>query len=384
MRVPKLRRNGDGRAFVEIPRSKGKRVYLGQYGSQEAASEYSDWIKRYVAGQYDPIVNSSAGLLLAEVIVKYLEHARGYYSRDGITTREYDNMKSSLVILAKTHGRLHADSFGPNELKAFRNHVSKQDEISRSYVNKHLSRVKRFIRWAEGEGYMPKGSWESSKVVEALRKGRTSLKETMKVRPVPLEDVRETMKYLNAVVRDMVQVQLLCGMRPQDVIGIRWEDIDQEGEIWFYTPRRHKNDYRDQHLIKAIPEKAQSILEGYRDRPLDLPIFSPKEAIRVQVRSVYGNKDVKVRKGVKDAYTHWSYGNAVKVAIRRANERGAKIEPWSPNQLRHSIGTYLRSRGNADMARAYLGHSDLNSTEVYAELDREAMEVAARIANQLL
>jgi site-specific recombinase XerD len=53
---------------------------------------------------------------------------------------------------------------------------------------------------------------------------------------------------------------------------------------------------------------------------------------------------------------------------------------WSPNQLRHNAATRLRREHGIDMARIILGHSNLRTTEVYAEADRErAIGIMAKI-----
>jgi len=51
---------------------------------------------------------------------------------------------------------------------------------------------------------------------------------------------------------------------------------------------------------------------------------------------------------------------------------------WSPNQLRHSRATYLRKTYGIEAAQVILGHSNLKTTEVYAEADiARAREVMA-------
>ena len=55
-----------------------------------------------------------------------------------------------------------------------------------------------------------------------------------------------------------------------------------------------------------------------------------------------------------------------------------EIPSWHPHQLRHNAGTALRRQFGLDVARAVLGHSTPDVTEIYAELDeakaRDAME----------
>ena len=53
---------------------------------------------------------------------------------------------------------------------------------------------------------------------------------------------------------------------------------------------------------------------------------------------------------------------------------------WSPNQLRHALATKVRREFDIDAAKTLLGHSQLNTTGIYAEMDRKrAVEVAKLI-----
>ena len=53
---------------------------------------------------------------------------------------------------------------------------------------------------------------------------------------------------------------------------------------------------------------------------------------------------------------------------------------WSPNQLRHAVGTEVRAEFGAEHAQAILGHSNLSTTEIYAERsEARAIEAARRL-----
>ncbi len=55
-------------------------------------------------------------------------------------------------------------------------------------------------------------------------------------------------------------------------------------------------------------------------------------------------------------------------------------EHWSPNQLRHNAGTYLRKEFGLEVASIILGHRKVDVTQVYAERDTiKAMEVMGRV-----
>ena len=63
-------------------------------------------------------------------------------------------------------------------------------------------------------------------------------------------------------------------------------------------------------------------------------------------------------------YTRDSYRRAVQRACDKAG-----VERWSPNQLRHSAATEIRSRYGLEAAQVVLGHAKADVTQVYAERD---------------
>ncbi|QDT14610.1 tyrosine-type recombinase/integrase [Alienimonas californiensis] len=51
---------------------------------------------------------------------------------------------------------------------------------------------------------------------------------------------------------------------------------------------------------------------------------------------------------------------------------------WSPNQLRHTCATQLRAKYGIELTRTVLGHSDIGTSEIYAERDLAAAERVMR------
>jgi integrase len=92
-----------------------------------------------------------------------------------------------------------------------------------------------------------------------------------------------------------------------------------------------------------------------------------------------------------DRYDTNSYRKAIVHAIARAfpkpkNPTDAQLQvwrdqyQWSPNQLRHSAGTQIRRQFGLEGAQVMLGHSHMDVTQVYAEVDlSKGMEIARRI-----
>jgi integrase len=82
-------------------------------------------------------------------------------------------------------------------------------------------------------------------------------------------------------------------------------------------------------------------------------------------------------------YTESSYRKAIHHACRKAG-----IEPWNPNQLRHTHGTEVRrvfgiaalEDAGLEAARETLGHTDSRTSEIYA---KESLERAMLIARRV-
>jgi integrase len=183
----------------------------------------------------------------------------------------------------------------------------------------------------------------------------------------------------------MIQVQRLCGGRPQDVVEMRAIDIDMSGPVWEYRPRRYKTEHRDpdnspdRERVVFLGPRAQALLKPYLTLQLTDYLFSPARSEqarhaerRRQRRSPMtpsqAARQPKARRKVppRNHYDVASYRKAIRRACKKAG-----IPIWFPNQLRHTRGTEIRKRYGLEASQAVLGHSELGATQIYAEADRD-------------
>jgi integrase len=76
-----------------------------------------------------------------------------------------------------------------------------------------------------------------------------------------------------------------------------------------------------------------------------------------------------------ERYNRRSY----RLAIVRACEK-AGVPEWSPLQLRHTAATAIRARYGVEAAKVILGHSKVETTQIYAERDlNRAAEIMREI-----
>jgi integrase len=294
---------------------------------------------------------------------------------------------------------------------------------SRRYINDHLHRIRRMFKWAAGNEMIPYEVYQRLTTVDGLRKGRTEAREMAPVPPVDDKVVEKTLPHLPAVVADMVRFQRLTGCRPGEVCILRRCDIDTSGDVWTYRPESHKTEHHDRDRIIVIGPKAQEILRPYLLRDSEAYCFCPADSEAKRRRDAheqrvtplkYGNRPGSNRKrkpkrSAGNNYTNDSYRRAIHRAcdlafpapepLARLEKETAKQwrerltstqrdelkqwqsqNQWSPNQLRHTAATEIRSKFGLEAAQVTLGHSNANVTQIYAERD---LSKAAEIMRQV-
>jgi len=284
MRVPKYCKNSDGRAFSIIPNSGKKRVYFGEYGSDESQQRYAEWLKRLSANDEPepqmPRPHStnyrSLPTSISMLLERYLNYAEDLYPVNGANS-EYYAIEYALTPLAELYGSSSFEDIGPKMLTTLQRHMA-QSGLSRITVNQRIGRVKRFVKWCCSEEFIPPEKYAGLLSVSGLKRNQYGVQESQKVKPVLWSDASQVLPYVSPQIATMIKVQYLCGMRPQDVTRMRPVDIDQSGDVWFYRPESHKTAHLGKELVKAIPKDVQELLGPFMDRDNDAYLFSPRES----------------------------------------------------------------------------------------------------------
>ena len=237
-RVPSLRRHKpSGRAVVTI---NGKDYYLGRYGSQEAKAEYQRLLAEYLSGGLRP-ASLPSDLTVNELALEYLKFADSYYLRDGKPTKEPEDIDYATRPLRTLYGHTLAVEFGPIRLKAVRQSMIDAD-LCRNEINKRIGKLIRMFKWGISEELIPGSVFHALQSVAGLRRGRSGVRESPPVKPVPIEFVEALRPHVSRQVWSMIQLQLLTGARPAEICAMRTRDIDTGGRTWVYTPRSHKTE----------------------------------------------------------------------------------------------------------------------------------------------
>lgn len=411
-----------GQAIVTLSDGLGGRrdVLLGPYGSKESRLEYAR-----VIGEWESTgrrLSDQTDMSVAELILAYWKYAEGYYLKNGKATEQQHRIRMVMRVLRETHGHRPVAEFGPKSLKAIRDRMidlpcgvckgtgklrerKRKDRRSgntgtvcgrcegqgihgwaRKTINTAIGCIKRMFKWGVQEELIPPSIYHGLLAVDGLKKGRSEARETKPVRPVAEAHVEVVLLHLTKIVRAMVELQKLTGMRPGEVVIMRPCDVDRSpGQTWLFRPESHKTEHHELSRVVIIGPKAQAVLAPFLLRDANAYCFSPREAL-VEVRnwlreqrktpvqpSQSDRSKRRPRRQPGERYSTDTYGNAIERACLKAG-----IPPWNPNQLRHSLATEIRRVADLDTARAVLGHQSVAVSEVYAERDqqkaREVME----------
>jgi integrase len=310
---PSYQRHSSGQARVRLtlPDGRCKDILLGEYGSPESYQEYERVLAVWRAnGQCgaEPTADRSSDLTVNELILAYWRFAENYYVKDGKPTSEQDVIRFTMRFVKQLYGHTPAKEFGPSALKAVRQvmidhpitrkvkvkdlasgEVRQEEKVlrrglARKTINKLVGRIKRMFGWAVEEDLLPVTVHLALLRVKGLKKGKDRAREKPRVKPVADAYVEAVLPLLPPTVRTMIEVQRLCGGRPQDVVQLRAIDIDMTGPVWEYHPPRYKTEHHhdadgpDRERIVFLGPKAQALLKPYLTLNVTDYLFTPKRS----------------------------------------------------------------------------------------------------------
>lgn len=396
---PAYRRHATGQATVRIA---GRDHYLGEHGTRASYARYQHLVGAWIeAGcprpwappeerEHEP--QAAPRLMIGELVLKYLDHAEVYYRKHGEVTGEVNVCKRALSFLTERYKYADPATFGPLALRGVREAMI-AELIKRPTVNAYVNRIRRVFKWAVAQEMVAPSVYEALRALDGLRRGRCAAPEPPGVRPVSEADVAKVREHLSAEVRAMVDLQLLTGMRPGEVVALRAGDIERAKDAWIYRPQGHKTEHFGRERRVLLGPKAREILEPWLVRYPTGFLFAPDRAELARHKLQRKNRKTKlwpshknrkrapVPRLFRDHYSTGSYARAIAYGCQKFNEneaeaarkRGDEKEPvaieWSPNQLRHTAATRIRREFGLEMARVVLGHSSAVTTEIYAEID---------------
>ncbi len=397
--------------------TKMRRDYpLGEFDTPQSRERYHQLVAHWEAsGRRLPARkrDGDCGLTINELIAAYMPD---------VATQCDDarmfHVKNALRILRELYGSSAAQDFGPLSFQAVRNAMVSKDHAkgkwSRGYVNKVSNEICRMFRWAISQELVPVTVYQAIKTVQPLKRGQSSAPETKPVTPASDDLIEAAMPYMSRQVRAIVELQLLTGARPGELLGLRSVDIDTTGTVWTCTLVDHKTAHRGRDRVLYFGPQAQKVLEAFMgNRPTNAYLFSPADAEIERHITLHASRKTPLSCGNRpgtnvkdnpirspgDRYTSASYRRAITRACDQAfvpppelaacevettRQWRTRLTPkqraqldelrkenqFTPYQLRHTAATRIRKAYGLEAAQLVLGHSSALVTDaVYAERD---------------
>lgn len=335
--------SGQARIYLD-----GKHYYLGVFGSEESRRRYGELLARHTAGlRIDPVAPSGNDdkTSIAELLMAFWNHAEMYYrTPEGSPSTELGCLKSALRPLRELFEFSDADEFTPLMLKTVRQKYIEAGWTRKS-INKHVSRVRSVFRWGVENGLVTVATWQALKALSPLSAGRSPAIEGRQRRAIDDEHLAAVRTRLGERNQDIVDLLLLTGARPGELLSVTWTSINMANDVWVVDLENHKNRHRGKSRRLYFGPKAQRILLKYVDVPNGRRIFPSRRDTLSQA--------------IADA------------CIR------AGVPRFVPHELRHTAATRVRDQFGIEAAQATLGHANPDMTSVYAaKLDFLAIQTA--------
>lgn len=189
---------------------------------------------------------------------------------------------------------------------------------------------------------------ERLKAVAPLKAGKTDAVDDPAWEAVPMVNIEAVKQRVKQQTRDLIDLLLLSGARPGEIIGLKTSDIDRSGPVWVAILSDHKTAHLGKTRKIFFGPKAQLILNRYLKANPAARLFTASR-------------------------------NSFYQCVTEACDR-AEVPRWSPHWLRHNAATEVRDAFGLEHAQAVAGHSSPNMTARYStKMDRLAAEVVAKL-----
>lgn len=358
--IPEIKKNSKGEYYCSIQK---KKIYLGR--NPKTAKER---LLRLLLEDKPEIAVAQKRheMLVMELVEKFLIRMQEH--------SHFDKVKIMCRTVMEEFSEVPLSTFGPLALAKCRQ-VWIDRDLTRNYINKLSDWVIRMFRFGQSQELVSDAQVRSLQSLEHLKEGEA--RDNPPRQDVTDKDVVRTLPFLTPIVRHMVILQRISGMRPSELFRMTLRQfVRRDQNVWIYVPDKHKIAHQGKGRVIAFGQFEIAILKKYVDEsdPNRL-FFSPRVAWEQRGWHRGGNR-------AAEAYTKDTYNAAVRRAIKLANDQasdGEAVAHWTPYQLRHAAATFVSLLLDEASASTALGHSNAEITRRY---DHSAVDKAARMVRE--
>lgn len=249
--------------------------------------------------------------------------------------------------LRRSLGSIGASVLTPHHITRWLDSLDVTAETARGY----LGILREALRWGAERELAPVSVWHASAVCRPP--ARLPARRAV-VQPPRPEHVELVLAELRPVHADPLRLARLTGARIGEVVAITLDQVERDGEVWWYRPRAHKRAHAGAPRWIAVGPRARTVLEPWLDR---LPW-------RPEPRKLSAS---------------------IQYQLRATCDRLA-VPRWHAHQLRHASGTEVRARYGRDAVPYWLGHVSARTVSDRYTLqawEQECRAVCERIAREI-
>ena len=405
---------------------KRERVYLGPWGSAQAADAYARIIQEIQAGNTAHIQPETPReqpvVRVRDLAAAYEQWARGYFIKRGRPTKyalHIARVRSLLAEKSFDHQLLSGLTVG--WLREFRAALvsDRGSRFSRETVNSYTAIVLGMVHWGEEYELTDSGIHDKLKIITPLRRGRPAVsggkvpREGERRTAAPRAWVQAARRKLPPMLRVMVDLQLLTGARPGELCALKPCHLDRTRHaalrVYRVDPDANKTEIHARDRVLVFGPRAMRLLAPWLAGVGDGDyVFTPakseearqrlrragRKTPRWQSHGLEAREERRRRRGVipaADLFAEHVRSDSYRTAVLRAcriaaREQAARGVPeaercgqWSPYQLRHNAATKYTERLGMEEAKRLLGHASLTTTINYVHTIKHAERAALKL-----
>ncbi|MEM6259130.1 MAG: tyrosine-type recombinase/integrase [Planctomycetota bacterium] len=377
-----------GRAVVTLVDSKTRKrrdVWLGKHGTPESRAKYHNIIGAWEANgrrldDKPEAAQAVGGVSVRSTLDQYREYIQTLVSpTHGMT------IARALQLTIDQYGDTSAARFGPLKLKDVRLTMVGLG-WQRDTINKGVQIITRAFEWAASEELVAASVHGQLCAVQGLKPGELGTADGDGVPAAPEAAITKAREHLPRQIVAMIDLQLLTGMRPGEVVLIRAVDITAAGKVWYYDPPTHKTAHLGKDRRVRLGPRCIEIIKPFMlGQRVDAYLFDPRQAHAEQKAANAttrrrANQKPNKRKTQRSIGAHYTV-DSYRRAVTRACD-AASTTRWTPRQLRKNGLIRLEQQHGLEAASKYADHADATVTLRHylerdnAMLDRIALESA--------
>lgn len=432
--------------YVRLPYPGGRRemVYLGRAGTDEPAAKrtalaadarrkYELVIAKYLSGERrEPEDSTRRQPVVGELVLAYLDWLKKTDRSDG--QKKYLHYRNLLRPLNDLFSDMPIEEFRVRHLIAVRNKmlaevgqkvIADPEEYKRAQkvkranayraskglpllptvevqmmrrppsittINDRISQIRTVFKKGVSFDLVTEEKVAQLRLLDGLVIGESDALNPKTIPPVPMEDFFKTLAEVGPVIRAMMILQIVTGMRSGELVRLKKIHLRKKANgIWEYEPKRHKT----QRIRKGkrVPIGGDVIDElrrliDFDEAGEDEYLFSPRTATILYRQKRAENRKTAARKSKRkvlphiqpgERYTASSYCRAIQRAAIRAG-----VPVWHPHQLRHNAATIIDQHFDKEAVMTVLGHLNEKTSEGYIDYNEKKADAVASAIHSII